>query len=87
MVSKLPRFRLKFGYVLPMTDKIMYGKLEEKIFTFKDLEFFLRVLSPTNSISWIQNILQLRKNGYYSLKFDETTNEGTIKKVLKITRN
>ncbi len=86
-MMKNPRFKVAFGCVCPMsTDKIAFGSLAEQVFSFKDLSFFLRVLSPLNSDSWISYVSNLPKGGNLNLTFDENTSEGILKKVVKISR-
>jgi hypothetical protein len=86
-MKRNPRFKVAFGCVCPMTaDKVAFGMLSEQMFTFTDLSFFLRVLSPINSDSWISFVKNLPKGGNLNLTFDETTKDGIIKKVVKITR-
>lgn len=86
-MKKNPKFKVAFSYVCPMTiDKVVFGSLDEQIFTFKDLSFFLRALSPLNSDSWISFISNLPKGGNLNLTFDEKTSEGILKKVVKISR-
>jgi len=87
MVTKLPRFKVAFGYICPSTDKIIYGKLDEQVFNFKDLDFFLKVISPTSSLSHIQYIRNLSKREVYRITFKELSEYGEMTKVLKIQRN
>lgn len=82
-----PRFKVSFGYMCPMEGgRVALGSLAEQVFSFNDLQFFLRILSPFNSGSWIADLRNLRKGYSRSFIFDETTPEGVLKKVVKITR-
>lgn len=82
-----PRYKISFAYVFPNTDKIVYGKLDEKIFTFEEVDFIFKMLSPMKSIELISSIRNLRKGGLLNFTFDETINGNVMKKVIRVSRN
>lgn len=82
-----PRYKISFAYVFPNTDRVIYGNLEEKIFTFEEVDFIFKILSPVKSVEFISSIRRLGKGGFLNFAFDETINGSILKKVIRVARN
>ena len=84
---KKPRFKVSFAYVFPCGSETMFGKLEEKLFTFDELDFMLKVISPMKVLDFLNTISNLKRNEIFTIDFDESFGGHSMKKILKIVRN
>ena len=81
-----PRYYIDFGYVNESLSH--FGKVEPKLLTFSEIDYFLKILSPFDSIGWLNNVRNLRRNGSIFIKItDFNNNVGKFFKIIKITRN
>ena len=81
-----PRYYIVFGYVNEGLSH--FGKVEPKLLTFSEIDYFLKILSPFDSIRWIANVRNLSRNGSMFIKItDFNENVGKFIKVIRIKRN
>lgn len=81
-----PRYYIDFGYVNEGLSH--FGKVEPKLFTFSEIDYFLKILSPFDSIKWLNDVKRLPRNGIMFVKItDFNENVGKFYKVIKIRRN
>ena len=72
--TRLPRFLVKFGFI--SQDQTMFGKVEDNVMSYKDVDFMLKLLSPFKYEEWIANISRCPRHGKVIINTIESNENG-----------
>lgn len=76
-----PRYYVSCIYIT--NDCSRFGKLDEKLMTFNELEYLLKILSPSNCSQWLNNVGMLARQGFMNLQIKDVG----LTKMIKIRRS
>ena len=73
---RLPRFKVKFGFI--NAEGSICGNAENEVMSFKDVDFMLKAISPFKYEEWIAAINGCRRGGFVRIGTVERNEEGMM---------